>query len=79
MHGNVWEWVQDLYVDNDDQSSVNGNVRQENDHTNKLMRVLRGGSWQTSAAGCRCASRSYYPQISCRNSSRIGLRLLKEV
>jgi formylglycine-generating enzyme required for sulfatase activity len=41
MHGNVWEWCENLY-----------------DKTNE--RVLRGGSWNNFALGCRAAYRIRY-------------------
>ena len=77
MHGNVWEWAQDMYHDSYEDAPTDGSAW-EDAESSKIMRVLRGGSWQTSAVGCRSASRYYYPQVSRRNSSRVGLRLLRE-
>lgn len=45
MHGNVWEWVQDLY---DSTSGGSG-------------RVIRGGSWQSGALFCRSTLRLLGP------------------
>lgn len=79
MHGNLWEWVQDMYYDSYDDAPADGSARKTAVLPARVMRVLRGGSWQTSAAGCRSASRYYYPQVAKRNSSRIGLRLLRDI
>lgn len=79
MHGNLWEWVLDVYKDSYEGAPVDGSPREDIESSSKMMRVLRGGSWQTSAVGCRCASRYYYPPDARRNSSRVGLRLLKEL
>jgi formylglycine-generating enzyme required for sulfatase activity len=51
MHGNVWEWCRDFYAE-----KLPGG-------TDPLVetgfyRVIRGGSWINSAAGCRSANRS---------------------
>ncbi|WMW25234.1 formylglycine-generating enzyme family protein [Methanolobus sediminis] len=79
MHGNLWEWVQDVYFDNYEGAPADGNARENTDISSRVVRVLRGGSWQTSAVGCRSASRYFFPQVVRRNSSRIGLRLLREI
>lgn len=79
MHGNLWEWMQDLYFDSYEDAPADGSAREATVLPSRVMRVVRGGSWQTSAAGCRSASRYYYPPVARRNSSRIGLRLLREI
>jgi len=53
MHGNVWEWCNDRYDyyngdETDPIGSLTGNSR-----------VLRGGSWNSSAVNCRSAYRSW--------------------
>ena len=78
MHGNVWEWMQDKYHDTYEGAPEEGNAREDDSDSFKTMRVLRGGSWQTSSVGCRSSSRFYYPQIARRNSSRTGFRILME-
>lgn len=65
MHGNVWEWCQDLYGD------YAGNV------TTGEHRTARGGGWYDSAQSCRSARRDYYR--SDRRDRGIGLRLVCSV
>jgi len=48
MHGNTYEWCQDMYYCNYKDAPIN-----END---KQARVLRGGSWGDDAELCRSAS-----------------------
>ena len=69
MSGNVWEWVSDWYgsysaaSQNDPGGASSGSYR-----------VLRGGSWNASAQGCRVAYRSGNTP-SLRNNS-LGFRLV---
>ena len=78
MHGNLWEWMQDVYHDSYEDAPMDGSAR-EDYIPSRIMRVLRGGSWQTSAVGCRSASRYYLPPVARRNSSRVGLRLAMDI
>ena len=52
MHGNLQQWCEDRYGDYPKQD-----VEDPKGPANGTTRVLRGGSWQQSAAGCRSASR----------------------
>jgi formylglycine-generating enzyme required for sulfatase activity len=55
MHGNTYEWCQDMYYCNYKDAPINGSAWiNEND---KQARVLRGGSWGDDAELCRSASR----------------------
>lgn len=54
MHGNLWEWCQDLYA-----SELPGGKDPVATSTAK-NRVIRGGSWLDVAAGCSSTNRFYY-------------------
>jgi len=53
MHGNVREWVWDLYAPYPDSASFNPTGPESG-----TERVTRGGAWSDEAARCRSASRS---------------------
>jgi eukaryotic-like serine/threonine-protein kinase len=72
MHGNVWEWCEDIWHDNYrttqvepwlvsslgvDRSSWSG----QNDNNSQEFRVLRGGSWNYIPSNCRSAARRKQP------------------
>ncbi|MGB3509111.1 MAG: bifunctional serine/threonine-protein kinase/formylglycine-generating enzyme family protein [Microcoleaceae cyanobacterium] len=64
MHGNVWEWCQDICHDNYNGAPTNGSPWETPEKGFfKLIfrrgRVLRGGSWDYNSRYCRCAGRSY--------------------
>ncbi|MDP2218119.1 MAG: formylglycine-generating enzyme family protein [Methanolobus sp.] len=78
MHGNLWEWVRDRYHESYEGAPADGSAWEETADNAKVLYVLRGGSWITSAVGCRSASRYYYSPDG-RRSRRIGVRIVKEV
>lgn len=59
MHANVWEWCDDA------QKTADG----------VLLRVIRGGGWNTDSGDCRAAFRHAYPPSLRFNS--IGLRVAR--
>lgn len=55
MHGNVWEWCQERWLDASTLSSpINGYTEAER----QALRVTRGGCWEDDAACCRVSFRS---------------------
>ncbi|PNW52804.1 UNVERIFIED_CONTAM: hypothetical protein BEN50_10025 [Euhalothece sp. KZN 001] len=55
MHGNVWEWCEDIWHKNYEGAPDDGSAWVAGGNHNK--RVLRGGSWAVNPWGCRCADR----------------------
>ena len=73
MHGNVWEWTQDRWHSDCDGAPTDGSAWERGDGAN---RVIRGGSWGSSAEHCRSSDRGTYhpgdrPYV-------MGFRLLDE-
>ena len=58
MHGNVWEWCQDIWHDNYQGAPTDGSAW-ESDRQGK-KRLLRGGLWSGISGECRSAFRSIY-------------------
>ncbi|WP_322744719.1 formylglycine-generating enzyme family protein [Cuspidothrix issatschenkoi] len=56
MHGNIWEWCLDDWVDSYNNALTNGNAMTNS----SLFKVLRGGSWFNNPADCRSARRFFY-------------------
>ena len=56
MSGNVWEWVEDCYMENYENAPLDGSAREE---IPDCHRVLRGGSWANSPRNLRSASRNW--------------------
>jgi formylglycine-generating enzyme required for sulfatase activity len=79
MHGNVWEWCADhwheSYADKPENLKQNGNIAWIDDNiTNQLSMLLRGGSWSAYPHFCRSAGRgSLVPDGSV---SAFGLRVV---
>jgi formylglycine-generating enzyme required for sulfatase activity len=55
MHGNVWEWVEDVWHENYKGAPTDGCAGLSSG--DKSGRVMRGGSWGFSQRGCRSAYR----------------------
>jgi acetoin utilization deacetylase AcuC-like enzyme/formylglycine-generating enzyme required for sulfatase activity len=76
MHGNVAEWCNDLYAGNYYGQSSEKDPRGPKEGKE---RVLRGGSWKSSAETCRSAYRTSDPSIddTCLASDAIGFRCVR--
>ncbi len=55
VHGNVWEWCEDLWHSNYIEAPANGSAWTDG---NTNLRVLRGGSWINNPRGLRSAFRN---------------------
>ncbi len=81
MHGNVSEWVRDIYTSNHINLPVDGSaVESSQDEYLLKFRVLRGGSYQSGPFDVRSASRTRWPDDSgvIGNGLRLAARLRKE-
>jgi formylglycine-generating enzyme required for sulfatase activity len=74
VHGNVWEWVQDLWHDSYDGAPTDGSAWESGDGAD---RVVRGGSWFDYAGRCRSASRD--PRVPGFRYYGLGFRILREL
>lgn len=75
MHGNVWEWVADSYVDAYHSDPSDGSAV-ERDEMQDGRGVVRGGCWASSAQELRCASRlDWYKTQGARH---IGFRVARD-
>ncbi|WP_242469314.1 formylglycine-generating enzyme family protein [Rhabdochromatium marinum] len=63
MHGNVDEWVQDAWHDNYAGAPVDGSSWETTDAG--AYRVIRGGSWNGTARGCRSTCRARHAPALC--------------
>ena len=71
MHGNVWEWVQDIYA----KDAYSQHARRDPIYEGSgSIRVFRGGSWDGDARGMRSANRNGDTPGSRDNG--IGLRVV---
>jgi formylglycine-generating enzyme required for sulfatase activity len=70
MNGNVWQWVEDCYVDNYMNAPTDGSARQGCGAN--ASRVLRGGSWGSKPRYLRSALRLYSPPVS--RTTDVGFR-----
>jgi eukaryotic-like serine/threonine-protein kinase len=60
MHGNVWEWCEDVWHENYNGAPTDGSAWETKGNENdNRSRPLRGGSWNFKADACRSADR--YP------------------
>ncbi|MEH2234045.1 MAG: SUMF1/EgtB/PvdO family nonheme iron enzyme [Nostoc sp.] len=72
MHGNVWEWCQDVYNDNYQGAPKDGSAWLTGKDNN--IRLLRGGSWISDARYCRSAYRDRSARANRNND--VGFRVV---
>ncbi|MEH2308461.1 SUMF1/EgtB/PvdO family nonheme iron enzyme [Nostoc sp.] len=72
MHGNVWEWCEDVYNDNYQSAPKDGTAWLTGKDNN--IKLLRGGSWSGSARYCRSAYRSRNARADRDNN--VGFRVV---
>ena len=74
MHGNLWEWCADNWLDDYSSSPRDGSFFQNNDNR---YRVARGGSWHEPPALCRSAARLRVLQSDA--DEFIGFRIICDI
>ena len=72
MHGNVWEWCQDVWHDSYVGAPVDGSAWMSGG--NQSLRVVRGGSYHDPASSLRSAYRWEFPRD--QSDQRIGFRVV---
>ena len=70
MHGNVWEWCLDDWIDNYNNTPTDGSAVT----SSSPKKLLRGGSWYRPAKYCRSAIRASYTRVP--RDSTFGFRLV---
>jgi len=75
MHGNVWEWCEDIWHDNYENAPNDASAWLTEGDQN--CRVLRGGSWASHDNECRSAFRLYNDSSDLK--SDIGFRVVVSV
>jgi eukaryotic-like serine/threonine-protein kinase len=77
MHGNLWEWCEDLWHDNYEGAPTDGSAWIENGRNN--WRMMRGGSWRSAARDCKVyhrESREIDIQDSMGIQDDVGFRVV---
>ncbi len=72
MHGNVWEWCEDVWHENYNGAPTDGSAWLTGGAQN--IRALRGGSWDYVAIYCRSANRNWF--IADVSYDGIGFRVV---
>ncbi len=78
MHGNIAEWCNDWYSSDYYKNSPDHNPKGP---AKGKERVVRGGSWSSTAQSCRSAYRASDPSLddTCLSSNTIGFRCVRNV
>ena len=75
MHGNVWEWVQDVVHDNYVGAPLDGSAWETGG--DQARRILRGGSWLYAPRYLRSALRNGFSSVL--SNDIVGFRVLREL
>lgn len=75
MHGNVWEWVQDVVHDNYEGAPVDGSAWEAGG--DQARRILRGGSWLYNPRYLRSALRNGFSAVL--SNDIVGFRVVREL
>ena len=75
MHGNVWEWVQDVVHENYEGAPLDGSAWEEGG--DQARRILRGGSWLYNPRYLRSALRNGFS--AALSNDIVGFRVVREL
>ncbi|OON63325.1 serine/threonine protein kinase [Massilia sp. KIM] len=75
MHGNVWEWVQDVVHENYEGAPLDGSAWELGG--DQARRILRGGSWLYNPRYLRSALRNGFS--AALSNDIVGLRVVREL
>jgi len=75
MHGNVWEWVQDVVHENYNGAPSDGRAWEEDG--DQVRRVLRGGSWLYNPRYLRSALRNGFSAVLANDI--VGFRVARKL
>jgi formylglycine-generating enzyme required for sulfatase activity len=75
MHGNVWEWVQDVVHDNYEGAPVDGSAWEDGGDASR--RILRGGSWLYNPRYLRSALRNGFSAVL--SNDIVGFRVARDL
>ncbi|MDN4061192.1 SUMF1/EgtB/PvdO family nonheme iron enzyme [Massilia sp. YIM B02769] len=75
MHGNVWEWVQDVMHDSYEGAPLDGSAWEEGG--DRARRILRGGSWLYNPRYLRSALRNGFSAVMANDI--VGFRVVREL
>lgn len=75
MHGNVWEWTQDVVHDNYEGAPVDGSAWETGGDA--ARRILRGGSWLYNPRYLRSALRNGFSAVL--SNDIVGFRVVREL
>ena len=75
MHGNVWEWVQDVMHDSYEGAPLDGSAWEEGGE--RARRILRGGCWLYNPRYLRSALRNGFSAVM--SNDIVGFRVVREL